>query len=245
MISRMILVCCFVATNVCAYDHTMMNLKVLNELRHGEMVINIDHRFLGDMTKDPFDSGANVKMGFRYGLFSKGSELAVNYGSQLKEYSVGFSRVIDFGGKRGLLKNYYVQPYIHFFTFLSDDIRGRQNNFLYLATFQRKKRIKRLLPILNVSYDGYNESFGAGAGFEFQLSLNSYWMGEVYSPNGVGGARPILVTGYKYQTFGHNFMFMVMNTDQVGFRHFIAGASSNEFHFGFTLERLIDMNDIW
>ncbi len=234
-----------------SFEQDMLNLKVPSNLDQTDMVFSVFHRFYGEITEEPFntffglDAGANVGIGLRYAVFPK-LELNTSYTRYQKEYVIGASYAHFF--HQFFLRS---QLDVQFFTYEMTGIEERQRNFFYNLAVQSEPLFRKITPTLNVGYDGYNESFGFGAGIDIGFDLDIRLIervsviGEYYPIIGrddvIHGAENFFVTGLKIETYGHHFMLLVGNSSQIGTRRLILGTNTNDLFLGFNVNRIIDL----
>jgi len=221
-----------------AYENSMLNLKVPSHLRAGhEMQFLIHHRFMGNLNAggDNFfgtDSGANIGIGLRYGLLEN-TEIYFNHLSQNGENQWGTGYSFD-------LFTLDTQLAVHWFSFKNPI--NRENNYLTQLNMQTKPLFDRLSFTVNFAHDGFLLSPGWGVGFNFKLSPEANLLYEYFpasDPKNLN-LKPSFAAGFKWVTYGHHFIFIFTNNNNVGIRQLIQGTSTpNELFFGFNILRLL------
>jgi len=240
----------FISGIALAYDEpSMLNIKNPTGLKQGQMEVKIQHRFYGKINEKPLDNffgldiGANVGLGIRYVVLPK-LEINSSYTRDGKEYAIGASYAY-FPSKLPIRSQIDAQ----FFSYKEYDIETesekRKNNVFGLLSLQTAPILKRIIPTVNVGYDGYVKKLGAGLGLYVIAFNNSgivqkiVFLGE-YFPTKESGYKNCYGFGFRIETYGHHFDFLVGNNSEIGLRHLMIGTKSDRgLYFGFNIKRLI------
>ncbi len=229
----------------------MPNLRVPSDLEKTEFVFMIQHRFYGKVTEDPFntffglDLGANVGIGIRYAILPR-FEINGAHNRYQNEYLVGASYAVA-------IPQIFLaaQADIQYFDYQLPTMDERRRNFYYGFALQSMPILEKISPTLNIGYDGYNERLGLGFGLdaEFDLSVGPLQkagiIGEYFpvidQDTTVTEANSYFSVGFKLKTYGHYFVLLVGNGSELSTRRVMLGTSSNDLHFGFYIQRLLDL----
>jgi hypothetical protein len=170
-------------------------------------------------------------------MIAYGFEANAGYVSRAAEKTIGLSKTLTvLNGK--ILTRLDVQ-YFNYNDYVHDNT---DRNFFYGWTLQTMPLFKdRLVATVNAAYDGYNESVGTGFGLSWVLLKRFSLIGEFYplSENSETADRGCFAAGLKIATYGHQFLFRISNTDEMGTRRYMTGTGSNQIYLGFTVMRLI------
>ena len=231
-------------TPIMGYEHTMLNLRTASTLLPNQLVYGIEHRFLGNATKDPLDNffgldeGANVRMGLRYSL-KENVDIDWTYTTRPKEHAFGI------GYSFGLLGPIKALAHARYFTFKLNGIEKRQKNVMYLLGIQHNEAFYGFTPVLNIAYDGYNKRTGAGVGVEYMFSEDQGLLLEWFTAHNRDNTTPhnSISASYKIKSFGHRFMVSFANSTDIGTRRSFIGAENLDYTLGFEVSRLFDLGD--
>ncbi len=233
--------------NAFSLEPSKINLRVPTELESKQMVLGIQHRFYGTLKDDllGMNAGANTGLNIRYLVWSK-LEINGAFARYQKEYTIGAG--YGFFIPQLWLKS---QINVEFFNYEKMGLSNRRRNLFFSAALQTKPILKKIIPTINIAYDGYNQHIGLGAGldvgFEFEIGpLEGMNIIAEYFPimnrdNDVNGPKNSFTTGLKFNTYGHHFIFLVGNTSEIGIRRLMLGANNNNLHLGFTIHRFINL----
>jgi hypothetical protein len=101
---------------------------------------------------------------------------------------------------------------------------------------------------VNVGYDGHNHRFGLGLGLNIVLIKKFELIGEYYpvyrddtNPN--VRKKNAFAFGLKDNTSGHHFMLLLTNSWATEPRRQMLGADTNDFYFGFNIERWFSIDE--
>lgn len=248
IIALFLLIC----STLLSYDYSMINLINPSGLKSHEVELMIRHRFYGDITDAPLDNflgmdaGANVNLSARYQFYRK-AEVKISYSRRKSEKTYGLAYRID-------IEDFPVfgQVGIDYFSYaeISQPEPTRSNMFYYLA-LQNDEILERFVTTLNTAYDGYNERFVIGLGFTLMLVDNISLLGEYYPvlDRDTANARlaqyigdeDAFAFGIKLDTYAHQFVFLLSNSDDVGFRRVSFGAAKDSYlRLGFNIQRRLE-----
>jgi len=246
--NRLLIACCclFVAQGAYAYDeHCMPGLAVPTQIDEQNLEASIAHRFSrtpGPDFPDNFIQFANVRLGLRYVVLPR-LEVGTSYQFFQKEYT--------FHGAYSLfLPDLFLrtQALVQFFGAKHDIDNGWDHNLLYQLNLQSEPLAGRLLPAVNLVFDGLSQKAGLGTGLDVVVTDNVDLVGEYYP---VLGKRDTLFdgkqvvncfqAGVRFTTAGHHFTLTIGNTYEIGIRRLMAGTASNTIYYGFNIERLFSL----
>lgn len=185
MIRGKTFVCClFSASLTFAYtENCMPDLPVPTQLDAGSLEADIQHRFLrtpGPDFPDNFINMANVKLGLRYVPFSK-TEIGTDYDFLFKEYDfrAGYSFFFPWLFLR-------MQALGVYYGAERDFTPKWDHSFLGQVNFQGEPLFGRVLPAVDMAYDGFTSRFGLGTGIDIVVMSNIDLLGEYYPVLGKG-----------------------------------------------------------
>ncbi|MBN2414617.1 hypothetical protein JXO52_02195 [bacterium] len=230
---------------------TTLDLHTLN--------FTIKHRFYGDFTDDPFqnffglDAGANVQLGLRFQPLQH-LELYTSYTRMRKEKTLGLSYAY---APRSLPLTAQVD--LEYFSF--EDLfleETTRSNIMALLSLQNRPLADRVTITLNAGYDGYFERLVTGFGLTCTL-LKDWWLfdqvalvGEWYpAPDrknidadliGNYGDTDAAAAGIRMDTYGHRFLLLITNSDELHARHLSRGIAGDTYwRIGFNIERRLSL----
>jgi len=252
MRSKIIIVFCLLITSLFAYDFSMINLIHPSGLKHKQAEIMIRHRFYGDITDEPFsnflgmDAGANVSLSARY-QFIREAETKFSYSRRKSEKTLGLVYRID-------IEDFpiYGQVGIDYFSYeeISQPETTRQN-FFYHLSLQNDEIVDRIVTTLNTAYDAYNQRLVIGFGMHVKIVDNINLLGEYYPVldrdiadeklSQYIGEEDAFAFGLKFDTYGHQFIFLLTNSDDIGLRRVSLGSTENShLRLGFNIQRRLE-----
>ena len=241
-----------VITSLLGYDFAMINLIHPSGLKQNQAEIMIRHSFYGDITDAPLDNflgmdaGANVSLSGRYQFYRK-TEAKFSYSRRKSEKVIGLAYRID-------IEDFpvYGQLGIDYFSYeeLSQPEPTR-HNFLYNLSLQNEELIDRFVATINTAYDGYNQRFVFGLGMIVKIVDNISLLGEYYpvlDRDTAGeklsqyiGDEDAFAFGLKFNTYGHQFIFLLANSDDIGLRRNSLGtAQDSHLRLGFNIQRRLE-----
>ena len=218
------------------------SLKTSSTLVPGQLIVGIEHRFLGPINENPGDTllgtstGASVKTSTRIALMD-GMDIEGSLSSQQKEYYLGMNYNLP------LIEFATTQLSLFYNTFKLSSISERKHHALSIFSLQTKYPlsignipIHTALNIISGTYEhGPSVSIGCDATLleDFHV-LSTYWI-----------ARDASLThtysiGILYQTFGHNFFLNIQNNPVTGLRLISKGSESDKWYLGFGIERILE-----
>ncbi len=235
------------SNNGLGFETSSLNLRVPSALERNSLVFEVQHRFYGVLTEDPFDHffgldfGGNVNLGVRYAVVDL-LELNVSYTTLEKEYRVGASYAY-----RSPQIPVQGQIELQYFNFKRNN--ETEDNIYCCAALQTNPIVGIFTPVVNLGYDGYNEKFGFGfgleAGFNWQfgpverVSMIGEYFPVVESEELVTNDNNYFAFGLKVDTYGHHFMLQVSNGWNIGPRRLMLGTPMDDVYLGFNIHRLL------
>lgn len=234
-----------------AFEPAALNLKVPSRLEKTEAVFLIQHRFYGNITDDPFgtffglNAGANIGIGLRYALLSK-LEINTHYIRSQREFAFGasYAKAIE-------QLSLHSQLDIQFFSYALIGLEERRQNFYYGLALQTEPLIKIITPTINISYDGYNETFGIGCGLALSFSIDfgpfdriaiiGEYFPIIQRADEIHGSENCYIFGLKSETYGHHFMLMTGNNSAISARRLMLGTGMSDLYAGFNIHRHFDL----
>ncbi len=212
----------------------------------------IRHRFYGDIADDPLnnffgmDAGANVNLSGRYQFYDK-AEFTLSYSRRKSEKVIGLSYLLK-------LEDFpvFAQLDVQYFSYKEEVLKEEnRQNLLYALSIQQDELLERFSVTLNTAYDGYNERMILGAGLLINVMDDVGFIAEYYpvmDRNSAGeklqkyiGEEDAYALGFKLDTYGHQFMFMLTNSDDIGLRRVSLGVpKDSHLRFGFNIQRRLE-----
>ena len=231
-----------------SYQDSSFSLFTPSALTKGEMEINIIHRFYGAVDEDVWDTffgmnvGANVGLTFRRN-FGHQLELKGSYTRSGKRLELGVSWQPSLAELPLLM-----QMDMSYTTFEQLGIEERRKNFLYVISIQSKIYEEWVVISTNLGYDGYYERFINGYALHVKYFRNLSLIGEYYPVWDRNSASASLEKyigkydtysfGFKYDTWGHHFLFSLGNGTQIHPATQSLGSNNgSDLHFGFNIQR--------
>jgi hypothetical protein len=245
-----------IQTNAISADFMMMNLYSPTSLKPGYLNFSVRHRFYGDITEEPLknffgmDAGANIRLGLRYQPL-RNFEISTSYTRSRKEKTVGISYTL-------LWVTFPILTRLNAEYFSYEDIGLKEetrSSFAGYIAIQNRPVLERIVGTLNIGYDGYHERFVSGVGMAIvllrdmgvfeQISL----VGEYYpvmdrenSEDSYIGPEDGFAFGIKMDTYGHRFLILLTNTDELHLRRVSLGVPEQaHWRIGFNIERRIKL----
>lgn len=251
------------ASLVWSDPRTMIDIVPPSGLEAKQADLTILHRFLGNVFDRPFvtffgiNEGANVSMAFRF-MIGYGVELNLVYDWLHAEVAAGGSWRYTFSGAPVSL-----QADLQYFN--TGQTGGTRAGGLFAAVSGAAGPLfGRLTPVITTGFDSYfvRVSFAAGLLFVILPDVPGLSViAEFAPPFGIGGAfhadelggNPAISLAARLDTYGHNFLFVISNSFQLGERRFMTGVPAgaagtgiggsgflNALYFGFTVRRRFD-----
>jgi len=245
-------VCLLVLLNLSAYENSMLNLYSPTGLKQGQAEMMIRHRFYGDIADEPFDNffgmdaGANVNLSGRYQFFDN-AEFHLSYSRRKSEKTIGLSYKLE-------LEDFpiYGQVNIEFFSYKEEILKEQdRKNFNYILSLQNEEIVDKFTATLNTGYDGYNQRLILGLGLMINIVDDVSLIGEYYPVldrdsasedlQKYIGAEDAYAIGIKLDTYGHQFSFLLSNSDNVGLRRVSLGVPEDPYlRLGFNIQRRLE-----
>lgn len=240
------------ASLVFCYEHSMLNLITPTGLKQGQAELMIRHRFYGDISEEPFDNffgmdaGANVNLSGRYQFYDR-AEFNFSYSRRKSEKTVGLSYLLE-------LEDFplYGQFNLSYFSYREELLKDEnRQNLLYAISLQHDELFERLTTTLNTAFDGYNERIILGTGLMLEIFDDVSILAEYYPVMDRDSASDDLqkyigeedayAFGIKLDTYGHQFLFLLTNSDDIGLRRVSLGAQKDSYlRFGFNIQRRLE-----
>ena len=230
-----------------AYQDSGFTILSPTSLSQGEAEISIFHRFQGPVDADVWNSlfglnaGANVSLGLRRNIWQN-IEAKASYTRAKKRVELGASWM-----PTTFSSPVAVQLEAAWFSFAELGIEDRRNNFIYLISARNNLQNERGTLTLNAGYDGYYQRFISGAALHVKLNEDAALVGEYYPVWDRDSASPELkarmgkhdswAAGFKYSTWGHNFLFSLSNSWQNHPATMSLGTDSSDLFLGFNIQR--------
>ncbi|MDD5225235.1 MAG: DUF5777 family beta-barrel protein [bacterium] len=234
-----------IPSSLLAFETAMPSLKVPTNLEAKEGEFRILHRFIGPVNHKTVDTamgmteGAFVNLGIRYLIWSK-LEANFSYQTRTREYITGLSYAY-------FIPRAYLRAQLdgQFFSYKDSQ---RKNNLFGLLSLQSEPILKRISPVINLGYDGYNHRFGPGFGVSVMIIKKFEVMGEYYpiwkrGNDSFLNSKNAFVFGLKDNTAGHHFMLLLTNSWATEPRRQMLGAKTNDIYFGFNIERWFSVDE--
>jgi hypothetical protein len=221
----------------------MINLKVPTDLLPFQGEFCVRHRFYGKFTDKPFENffgmnqGANVGMDFRFSPLKR-IEINSMYIFEYNEYILGCGYTFD-------IPEVYLKTQfnIHLFSFKPVfDVPDRKTGSYVQVVIQTNPIIQRLQPVINMGYDSYLKKSGIGFGFDLILIKKFHFIGEIFHNNNSQHylTKKSYAFGFKLLTYGHRFVILLGNNNDIGVRRLVQGTKSNNLFLGFSIHRIIE-----
>jgi hypothetical protein len=245
-----VIVAFFLPSMILAHDDPSgMNLKAPTLLKLKQVEIKIEHRFYGKVNDKPIDTffgmytGANVSLGLRYSALPN-LDINGSYIRDNNEAIIGASYAVFFPAS--MLRSQLDAQFFSYKQFnLETSIEERKSNAFVLLSLQTDPIMKRIMPLINVGYDGDNKEIGAGVGlyvilFEKLGIIRRITMIGEFFPTKLKGKSNCYDFGIRLETYGHNFDFIFGNSSEIGTRRLMLGTDRPKgVYFGFNIKRLI------
>lgn len=232
-------------------DPSGINLIAPTAIKPRQLELRIDHRFYGKINDKPIDtffgmySGANVGLRLRYSTLPN---LDI-YGSYIRDNSeaiIGVSYAYFYPNMM-----FRSQLDVQFFSYKEFNLETleeiRNSNAFVLLSLQTDPIAKKVMPIVNIGYDGDTKEIGAGVGlhailFEKLGSIRKIILIGEFFPTKLNENNNCYDFGIRLETYGHNFDFIFGNNSNIGTRRLMMGVDKNipkGIFFGFNIKRLI------
>lgn len=238
----------FLSLNLFAYQHSFFSLVSPSELGMMDGELMIQHRFRGAVDDDAFDTffgmdnGANVGLAYRQ-AFLYGLEAKAGYIRDNSEYYLEASW-------RFTKEEYPVHAQVGIELYSYEDFVDpdkRNSSVLVLLAAQNKPLYDRFYLNANLGYDADASALGLGIGAGVRLISSFTVLGEYYPDLKEDKATDDLQNslrkkdsysfGVKLDTYGHEFMFMLGNNEDMNLRQILHGSLNSDLKLGFTVKR--------
>ncbi len=235
-----------------ADPRTMIDMIPPSGLEARQMDFSIIHRFLGNIFDRPLvtffgiNEGANVTMEARY-MIGWGAQVSLVYDWYHAEITAGGSWRYAFAGAPVSL-----QADVQYFN-LGETGGSRAGGVFGAVAATAGPLFGFISPVLSAGYDSYFNRVGFAGGLLFLILKDVPGLAvivEASPPFGIGGtlhadqlgANPSLSLAVRLDTYGHNFLFVMSNSYQLGERRLMTGAPGflNALYLGFTVRRRFD-----
>jgi hypothetical protein len=238
------------AATIYAYEEKCMpDLVVPTDIPPKNLEATIVHRLdrnPAGQFPDNFMTSANARLGVRYVVWSKieaGADYLYCSSSLISPKEFSLHTAYSYFIPKLFLRT---QVDLLFFGAQQPGFETPWDyNMLYQLNVQSEPFWKRVLPVINLAYDGLLKKFGMGGGIDVAVAENIDIVGEYYPAIGARDTTPegnqnvnCYSVGVKITTYGHHFLFTLGNSTDIGVRHLMHGAKNNNIYFGFNLQRL-------
>ncbi len=230
-----------------AYDTEMINMGTPSSFDAGEMSLQINHKFLGEVNNKDSDSKTGMEQGAMVDLHLKGVVfdhimLQSSYNPFYKEKTIG-------GSYNLLLPSIFLKASAggNYFVYEKSDLKEKRKNGFYFLNLQSMPILERVSAAASGGYDGYNKHFGTAFGLYITIFENFHLLGEYFpqidsnSSNKNIGKKDYFAAGIKIDTWGHHFIFSLGNSYDINDRHLMLGADNKKLYLGIKIERKIDI----
>ena len=229
------------------FENPMLNMTVPSGLESGQsyLMINVKPaQTLRDYPKDDLyailDKGVNAGIEFRY-MAGLNIEAKAGYITGNREQYAGLSYTLP---APKLFFNSQLD--MQFFSYKESQGSRYDQNLFYLLSLQSVPLLDERLAIsADLGYDGFNGHIGLGLGASYEIRTHVRVLAEYYpvfkggDPGAVIGSTGCYSVGLKFDTFGHQFIFKVGNSGEIGTRRMMLGTYTQDVFVGITVMRLI------
>lgn len=244
-----VLLLCF-TLNVTAVENSMLNLERPAALESGQSQFLVQHRFYGAMDDQTLDSffglseGATVDLGFRVSPFNK-LEIRLHHTFLNNEYRVGagysfFPLIPRCRAQAGF-------DWVSFKTgrFVEGFWKEDRESVWFGRVDLLGPSVGRLTPVVNAGFDSDNRKTGFGIGLDCAVTRNISLIGEFFPRADRGSwegerSTDCFAAGVQVRTYGHDFLFQIGNSTDIGLRRMMRGAPNQDLKFGFGIKRLFE-----
>jgi hypothetical protein len=222
------------------FERPMIDLDVPSGMERGQMYFELGEKFntsLKNYPADDFfaivDGGANIKLGIRY-MATNNIEIITSYISEKMEKTAGLAYTFDF--ERDGFNAKIEALYINYKETPGEALKSEPFG---LVSFQTVPFIGKMF-VLTLDCGLESGHFGMGTGILYNISEHNCLLAEYYPvinqyKSNTTGCYSF---GYKHDTYGHQFIFRVGNSNQIGTRDLMHGTNSDNFYAGFDIMRL-------
>jgi hypothetical protein len=246
----LILALIMLSLNLFSYQRSFFSLVSPTELGFLNGEISVQHRFRGAIDDHPadtffgIDNGANVALCYRQAIMY-GAEAKIGIIRENKEYFID-------GSWHFTKQDFPVQSQVNLEYFSYKDFMNpdkRHNNILLLVAAQNKPLYDRFYLNANLGYNSEAKALGFGIGAGLKVINSLTVLGEYYPDTKNDKPADDLYNslrkydtfsfGVKLDTYGHQFMFMLGNNEDMNMRQIVHGSATKDLKLGFNVQRRI------
>lgn len=221
------------------YNGSFLNLySPISGTSQGDFEFSMNHRFFGAALKnDPLDSffgldsGANVRFGMRY-YAREEFYLGVSHAR------LGNTNSINAGWSTSPAANLNIGIEGGYSSVKPSSSQDREGGIMATGSISLSFLQGKLRPVFNYAFDGYRENNGAGFGIEFQAAERLALFGEYYPAAADGAVEDCFGMGFRYNTWGHQFLLGLTNSSGIGIYEQLAGSYTQDLSFALSIRRL-------
>jgi hypothetical protein len=222
------------------FEHPMMDLDVPSGMEKGQMYVELGEKSYAPLNNYPpddffavIDNGANVKLGVRY-MATDNISAGVSYISEKMEKTAELSYTFNFE-KNGF--NAKIEAaYINDREAPGEPLKSKPFG---LVSFQTVPFMNKMFVVI-VDYGSESGHSGLGTGILYNISEHNCLLAEYYPVINQykSNTTSCYSFGYKHDTYGHQFIFRVGNSSQIGARDLMQGTNSGNLYAGVDVMRL-------
>lgn len=217
-----------------AYESTLANMNTASDLDPHLMIVNIGHRFYGDVTEDTLDTFFGTTQGAEVGLFLRykatdAIETNVGYVGKRKAYYAGVSYGLS------IVEDLKTELRIEAETKRENKLVDRENH-VYVTL---ENNIQLGDAMIHVNAHGIDGTPAATLGASIMVIPDTYLFTELYP--GVNNTGLKYSVGTQIDTFGHQFQLTLQNATAQLERHFLTAKKNDYFMLGFNIKRLFEI----
>jgi hypothetical protein len=231
-----------------AYQNNMPNLVTPSIFTPGQMEFEIIHRFHDNLPNVP-----------KYGFLVSGADIRLGYSGCVWDHLLLYGTYANaqtefqFGARYSILpEDFFLRGALDVSYFNYEPLFNtpRKQSVFFLGSIQTVRIAKIFTFNANLGYDNFNKAFGGALGIDAKI-LPALFLYAEYGQNMAGPAdnpeikkQGFAAFGFKIETMGHHFMFVVQNDTQEGMRRMMLGTQTSytNWYFGFTIQRLFDLS---
>jgi hypothetical protein len=207
------------------FEHPMMDLDVPSGMEKGQMYVE-----LGEKSYAPLN---NYPLGVRY-MATDNISAGVSYISEKMEKTAELSYTFNFE-KNGF--NAKIEAaYINDREAPGEPLKSKPFG---LVSFQTVPFMNKMF-VVTVDYGSESGHSGLGTGILYNISEHNCLLAEYYPVINQykSNTTSCYSFGYKHDTYGHQFIFRVGNSSQIGARDLMQGTNSGNLYAGVDVMRL-------
>ena len=121
-----------------------------------------------------------------------------------------------------------------------------KNGAFSLFSLRSEPAFDRIVPVVNIGYDGDNKKFGAGLGLDITVLQHTgiiqqvSAIGEYFPTKSESENENSFDFGIRIKTYSHHFDFILSRNSEIGVRRLMSGTIAAEgLRFGFNIKRLL------